>query len=555
MKTPKPPAFELPMGKRPPLYRFYEMIPGLFSYGVILLLIVLSLVNPLWASVYLLLFILSMFIKIFSIMYHTVKAHKVFNRSMRVNWQKRLADLEDPKKSSLRLANSHSTGIEFDHHREQVDKLAADTKSYPKPSEVYNIAIIALYNESYDVLQPTLQSLVDTTYDKDRLVVVLAYEERGGAEVEAMVKQLVKEYKGAFKDLSAVKHPDGMPNEVVGKGGNITFAGRYIRERLPELGIGETNTVITTLDSDNRPHKTYFDYLTYMYIIHPDRDNLAYQPLALFLNNIWDVPAPMRVAATGNTFWSMIVSMRPYMLRNFAAHAQPLQSLIKTDFWSTRSIVEDGHQYWRSYVAHKGDYRVVPMYVPIYQDAVLSATYWKTMVAQFKQLRRWAYGASDVAYVATQVFSRARQIPFWGGLARLIRAVDSYVTWATLPLMIFLGAWAPLLLNSHAHQNIVAHQLPGIVSGIQQVALVGILLSVYISMLMLPPRPSRYKRRRTVYMVIQWALIPVVSIVFHSMAAFTAQTRLLMGRYLDVFDVTDKATHQDVAREKAKSGK
>ena len=38
--------------------------------------------------------------------------------------------------------------------------------------------------------------------------------------------------------------------------------------------------------------------------------------------------------------------------------------------------------------------------MPIYQDAVLSSTYVKTLKAQFIQLRRWAYGASDVPYVA-----------------------------------------------------------------------------------------------------------------------------------------------------------
>ena len=50
--------------------------------------------------------------------------------------------------------------------------------------------------------------------------------------------------------------------------------------------------------------------------------------------------------------------------------------------------------------------------------------------------------------------------------------------------------------------------------------------------------------------------MPVTSIVYSASAAFNAQTHLLLGKYLDKFDVTEKATHQSVARaKKAKGGR
>ncbi len=91
--------------------------------------------------------------------------------------------------------------------------------------------------------------------------------------------------------------------------------------------------------------------------------------------------------------------MRPHILKNFASHSQPLAALEGMDFWSTRTIVEDGHQYWRSLFYFEGKYSVVPIRVPIYQDAVIGDTLGETLKAQFIQLRRWDYGASDVAYV------------------------------------------------------------------------------------------------------------------------------------------------------------
>jgi hypothetical protein len=269
------------------------------------------------------------------------------------------------------------------------------------------------------------------------------------------------------------------------------------------------------------------------------------------LNNIWDAPAAMRVVATGNSFWNIISSMRPHTLRNFASHSQPMDALVGMDFWSKRTIVEDGHQYWRSYFYFGGNYAVTPIYVPIYQDAVLSDTYRRTLKAQFVQLRRWAYGASDVPYVATRIFSRQRNVPLGGGLARLLRLIDGHVTLASTSILVTVGGWVPLLVNSHATQDISAHLLPEVVSRIQQVAMIGLVITVFLGFKMLPPRPERYKRHRSVGMVLQWGLMPVTSIVYSAASAFNAQTHLFLGRYLDKFDVTEKATHATVARARA----
>jgi hypothetical protein len=91
-------------------------------------------------------------------------------------------------------------------------------------------------------------------------------------------------------------------------------------------------------------------------------------------------------------------------------------------------------------------------------------------------------------------------------------------------------------------ENIGAIQLPGIVSNVQTAGIIGLLASVYVCLLTLPPRPARYRRHRSVLMVLQWALTPVSGIGFGSLAAFNSQTRLMFKRYLSKFDVTEKAT-------------
>jgi cellulose synthase/poly-beta-1,6-N-acetylglucosamine synthase-like glycosyltransferase len=421
--------------------------------------------------------------------------------------------------------------------------MTADEAAFPRPSELYNLVIIPAYNEAYEVIEPTVESLVKTSYNNKQLIVAFAYEARGGEEIAKTAKRLEKKYKDTFFTFQIIEHPRDLPNEIVGKGGNITYAAKEIQKWVDTQGIEYKNVLVTTLDADNRPHEAYFDYATYEYIVNEDRKHLAYQPIAVFMNNIWDVPAPMRVLATGNTFWNIISSMRPHQLRNFASHSQPMDALAEMGWWSARTVVEDGHQFWRSYFYFGGKYSVHPLYIPIYQDAVLDNTYGKTFKAQFIQLRRWMYGASDVPFVATRLFTRKnRNTPFWPTLVWFFRSLDGYVSAASASIIIAVGGWIPLLLNSHAYRDVVAHQLPDVISLIQRIALVGIIVMVYLSFKLLPPRPERYKRSRNFWMLAQWVLMPFTAIGFLSFAALNAQARLFFGRYLVKFDVTNKAT-------------
>jgi hypothetical protein len=356
--------------------------------------------------------------------------------------------------------------------------------------------------------------------------------------MKKLAANLIKEYGGQFAFAEAVEHPKDVPGEVIGKGGNITCAGRVLKKRLDKLGWDYNKTLVTTLDCDNRPHANYLAGLTYTYCLTQEPKNISYQPVPLFTNNIWDAPAPMRVIATGNSFWMVIQSLRPHILRNFSAHAQSMAALVDTDFWSVRTIVEDGHQYWRTYFRYDGNHDVYPIYLPIYQDAVLAEGYRRTFKAQFVQLRRWAWGCSDIAYVATKGFFTKNNIPKWRMTLRLARLMEGHLSWATAPPLLFFSAFIPILFNP---DDIAANQLPNLVSTIQRLAMIGILITLFLSFKALPPKPARYKRHRNIVMALQWAILPITTLLYNSTSALYSQTRLFFGRYLDRFDVTEKA--------------
>lgn len=332
-----------------------------------------------------------------------------------------------------------------------------------------------------------------------------------------------------------------MPGEVVGKGPNLTFAGEYIAKYVKKKKLLEDNIIVTSLDSDNRMAMKYLDVVAYEFIVHTNRQHLSYQPISLFMNNIWDVPAPARVVAVSNSFFNIITTMRPHALRNFASHSQPFKALLAMNFWSKRTIVEDGHQYWRSLFFFDGNYEVLPIRIPIYQDAVMEETFWKTVKAQFIQVRRWYYGASDVAFVGVRLLSKRskRKMSFIKLWPKFWRLLDGHVTLAMMAPIVAFGGWVPLIMNISS-RAMVTYNLPKVVSIVQTVASIGLLITVCVSLRMLPKRPTKYKKGRTILMVLQWVLMPITAILYQSIAAFYSQTRLMLGLYMEKFDVTKK---------------
>jgi len=62
--------------------------------------------------------------------------------------------------------------------------------------------------------------------------------------------------------------------------------------------------------------------------------------------------------------------------------------------------------------------------------------------------------------------------------------------------------------------------------------MVGLVFTAIIATNLLPPRPLYYSRFKYIWMVLQWLLFPINMILFGSIPALDAQTRLALGRYL-----------------------
>ena len=185
-------SLEIPLNKRSAAYRFFEILPAALSYGSVILLVVLSLFKPFVAAMYLLLIIITMFIKSLAVAIRTIQGYDLLQRAQKVNWQARVQDIEEVQTTGV-LPHRVDRQWQSNKHLIQLEKIQQLPLDYPKISKIYNAVIIATYNESIETLRPTIQAVADTDFSNEHIAVIIAYEERGGDATQQVVQQLREE--------------------------------------------------------------------------------------------------------------------------------------------------------------------------------------------------------------------------------------------------------------------------------------------------------------------------------------------------------------------------
>lgn len=115
---------EIPQGKRTKLYRFFEILPGALSYAAIILLFLLSWLNPTFGALYLFIIIAITLVKAIGVAYRTIQGYNVIQKAKKVDWHERVEDLNSPHEAFERLRESSSKSYDFDTHMGNLRMMA-----------------------------------------------------------------------------------------------------------------------------------------------------------------------------------------------------------------------------------------------------------------------------------------------------------------------------------------------------------------------------------------------------------------------------------------------
>jgi hypothetical protein len=487
-------------------YRLTELIPGVLTWLALLLPVVLSFTFPNFVAYFVILFDFYWLIKSVNFSINIVRTYKKMRQEIGVDWEA------------------------------ECLKLRPFRRDY---REIYQAIILLTYKEPIEVLRASIESYVKANFPKEKKILIFASEERDRQNATKIFNKLKKEFDKEFLVFEQTVHPKDLPGEIICKSANATWAGRRLREICDERSIKIEDVIVHNFDADTRVHPQYFAYCTYKFLTVEDPYHTSFQPIHCYDNNIWHVPALIRMVAFGSTFVLMSDCQKPKRFRNFSSRSNCFKTIIDINYWCVDAIPEDSRQYYDSLFKFKGRHYVEPLFIPVFMDAALADSYWGTFKNQYLQLRRWAWGCTDIPYLI-KISIEDKSLSFWFKLRHILRLIEWHFSWATAPIFITFVGWLPILLNPAFKNTVLGYSLPTTASQILTLATVGLFISILLSLLMLPKRPKEIKKTRSMMMLFQWMLFPVVSILLSSLPAIDAQTRLLLGKYLE-YRVTVKA--------------
>ena len=497
-------ATDLKDPKERRIYRVFEILPGALAWSTLLSVIFLSWFKPVWIAIFIITFDIYWVLKTIYFSLHLRMSYKRMKKNTNIHWMEKV-------------------------------------KQQKNWQRINHLIILPFYKEPLEVVRETFQSIIDSDYPKDKMIVVLASEERADEEAQKTVQMIKKEFADKFYKFLITIHPKDIEGELIGKGANSTWAGRQAKKEIIDfLKIPYEDIIVSAFDIDTRAYPKYFSCLTYHYLTAKKPTQTSYQPVPVFNNNIWEAPCISRVVATSGTFWQMIQQQRPERLSTFSSQSLSFKTLVDVDFWPVNMVSEDSRIFWQNLLYYDSDYKAVPLNYPVSMDANLASTFLKTSINVYKQQRRWGWGVENVPYLF---------FGFWKNknISKRIKwhwtwvQIEGFWSWATNAILIFLLGWLPLYLGGdNFNISILSYNLPRVTRFLMTIAMVGLVGSAIYSTLLLPKRPKEYSLIKYLGMVIQWILVPFTILIFGALPGLEAQTRLLLGKYMG-FWVTPKS--------------
>ena len=422
----------------------------------------------------------------------------------------------------------------------QVDWLErcreAPPDGSPEPLSFYHLSIIPTYTEPYRVLEKTVRAIVEANYPSHlKLVGIITRvtDKPGWANVERLREQFGDQLGGFFH----IKDPMEPPL-VPGKSAAMNWGGRDMVRRLRELGYNLGAVLVTDLDSDYRVHREYFGWISYHHSRNPLRDFVIWQPVPVFHNNIWEVPTAVRVMSASATQWQMFLHSQPQRLVAFSSYTCSLQFIHDVGYWDKDVIPEDSRFYWKAFFTFGSRFAVRSVWLPLYGDSPESRDYAATHLSQYNQIKRWAWGITDIPYVLKRLFKHP-EIPLVLRIRRFANLFLNHLNWIFLPILLMFGASMPVWVSVDFSITDLGQNIWQWSSTILGVTLSTVVALILLEHLMLPPKPARWGRLHRSLIYLQYLSYPVVALMLSVLPALEAHTRLLLGKYLE-YRVTEK---------------
>src|SRR5579859_6577512 len=251
-----------------------------------------------------------------------------------------------------------------------------------------------------------------------------------------------------------------------------------------------------------------------------------FQPAILFYANHWRLIAPLRALNSIYSLWELARMVPSHRLVTQSTYSLSWKAVRDVGYWDVDVIPEDSHMCFKVLFHFGQRVKVRPIFLPVYADAAEGATLRRTFENQYHQILRWAWGVSDIPYVAIGAF-RARDLAWHTRIMRVVWYVEEHLMWPSHWFLLTLGGLVPRLVNpGYAHSALGIWQ-SSLISAIMGLCLPCLLLVILIDWRLRPEHPEG---EDPIDILIGWAsfaLLPVFGLLLCALPALDAHALAL----------------------------
>jgi hypothetical protein len=552
------------------IYRLLESSLALFSIGSIFIYILVVIIEPVWAAIFLISYGMLWTYKFFLNVLYTLYSFKQYNRWKNVDWDYLVKNFNNYGKTYTYLQDLR------DKYPDKIDwtqKIDNDIASYNQIQntkfinieDTYHVTIFATYNESSEVLAKSLKYLYNSKWAYKKLLIIVSQEARRGLEGNKNLRDEISRlqyvqttFLDDTKNLNKIKisdtklnvffteHPDGLVGEIKGKASNEDWGARQALKLINAQKIDIEMTLVTSLDSDSHITPYFFHNLSFRYCLTLERNKRGFQPVHSYSNNFFKIGLFPRQVATQTTLYNLTNLALDGEIYFFAIYSVPMSVLIEVDFWEREVIAEDYLLFIKCFTHFKGQFKVLPHYGVFEGDAVEASSYIEEIINQYKQLQRWAWGGVEgFPYLFKRLFlvKESKDISLIDKLKWIYLKFSNHFFWVTTPIIFSVGPLIPQFIHGEMFQSSnIAQNMVVFSQYFAWISFIFIFAFGYLTFVFIAKKATDNQKLSYTNIIIVLLQLIISPFIYGLMAipAVDAQLRGLLGKYMGYW-VTPKS--------------
>lgn len=478
-------------------YRFFESVPGIISWAIIVFPFILSIFAPKIVAYFILIYTCYWAVLAFMFVFNSIRGYIAVEKWKKIDWVGKLKN-----------------------------EFPSEWRKY------YYATIIPFCKETERVLIPTIDSIVNAEYPKERKILVLSsdFHEPGGKDI---AKKLKARYKNDFKHIVITEHPQ-LNGEIIGKAANENWGGRLLYKKCKEWKIPPEYVLVTSNDADMSIPRHYISSCLY-YLLKQDpeyRHTSILQPIPTDLKNIWETSSLISIRVVIGALWRAALCFMPHQLWVFAHYTMTLKMLKEIGFWDPDIIQEDIRTHSKALFRFGTLFRVIPIFCVVEGEPVIGKNFLHTLVLGYKQVRRWAWGACELSYMVNGLLKKTKASRFQT-LVYILDYLRSHIDWVIVSYVPLVGSSILFLINPSFKVSTIGRNLPFILGRMLRATSILLIIFVFLEFkIFSKPPKSKSGVFMTMWRLARWVISPYTGVFLSSIPALEAQTRLILNKRL-----------------------